>query len=272
MPNPRCKTSSHPYLKSLCNNYYKQGPSNADPQPAKPTQATAQGPKHSKATAGSYELNQRYPTPSNSAESSKQHKTGSEHLPQQARTVMLTDYTREMSSRTSPASRKRPKAISKRSVSVRGVQRYHSYINRSCLPSAIEEDKIILRIISLFVRSTNINGRFIDSERSLSELRISSDFFLKRAWLQCSNLLNLPVSVVFWDAPLFSMRLTSMDDVPKDLIYDVRSVFSASAETVKTSCKKKEMKVEFRLLNDILAKSVTVKAGSFDTVTHERFY
>ncbi|KZV17574.1 hypothetical protein F511_19875 [Dorcoceras hygrometricum] len=31
------------------------------------------------------------------------------------------------------------------------------------------------------------------------------------------------------------------------------------------------MKIEFRLLNDILAKSVTVKAGSFDAVTHERF-
>ncbi|KZV07173.1 hypothetical protein F511_45346 [Dorcoceras hygrometricum] len=62
------------------------GPSNADPPPAKPTQATTQGSKHRKATAGSYELNQRYPTPSNSAESSKQHKTGSEHLPQKSRT------------------------------------------------------------------------------------------------------------------------------------------------------------------------------------------
>ncbi|KZV40559.1 splicing factor 3B subunit 1-like [Dorcoceras hygrometricum] len=31
------------------------------------------------------------------------------------------------------------------------------------------------------------------------------------------------------------------------------------------------MKFEFRLLNDILAKTVTVKAGSFDAVTHERF-
>ncbi|KZV44338.1 zinc finger MYM-type protein 1-like [Dorcoceras hygrometricum] len=31
------------------------------------------------------------------------------------------------------------------------------------------------------------------------------------------------------------------------------------------------MKYEFRLLNDILAKSITVKAGSFDAVTHERF-
>ncbi|KZV24571.1 hypothetical protein F511_36763 [Dorcoceras hygrometricum] len=31
------------------------------------------------------------------------------------------------------------------------------------------------------------------------------------------------------------------------------------------------MKIEFRLLSDILAKSLTVKAGSFDAVTHERF-
>ncbi|KZV28184.1 hypothetical protein F511_23797 [Dorcoceras hygrometricum] len=31
------------------------------------------------------------------------------------------------------------------------------------------------------------------------------------------------------------------------------------------------MKYEFRLLNEILAKSITVKAGSFDAVTNERF-
>ncbi|KZV53533.1 hypothetical protein F511_43285 [Dorcoceras hygrometricum] len=65
--------------------------------------------------------------------------------------------------------------------------------------------------------------------------------------------------------------LTYMTEVPKDLLYDARSIFSASGEPVKTSCKKIEMKFEFRLLNDILAKSVTVKAGSFDDVTHERF-
>ncbi|KZV52900.1 splicing factor 3B subunit 1-like [Dorcoceras hygrometricum] len=40
---------------------------------------------------------------------------------------------------------------------------------------------------------------------------------------------------------------------------------------LRTSCKKREMASGFRLLNDILAKSVTVKAGSFDAVTHERF-
>ncbi|KZV32006.1 hypothetical protein F511_35510 [Dorcoceras hygrometricum] len=38
---------------------------------------------------------------------------------------------------------------------------------------------------------------------------------------------------------------------------------------IETSGKKRKMKFEFRLLNDILAKSVTVKAGSFDEVTLE---
>ncbi|KZV43985.1 hypothetical protein F511_27741 [Dorcoceras hygrometricum] len=65
--------------------------------------------------------------------------------------------------------------------------------------------------------------------------------------------------------------LIDMTEVPKDFVYDARSIFSKSGEPVKTSCKKREMKFEFRLLNDILAKSVTVKAGSFDAVTHERF-
>ncbi|KZV24469.1 hypothetical protein F511_19100 [Dorcoceras hygrometricum] len=65
--------------------------------------------------------------------------------------------------------------------------------------------------------------------------------------------------------------LTSMEEVPKDLIFDAKSAFSAGGEQVKTSCKKREMKKEFRLMNDILAKTVTIKVGSFDAVTHERF-
>ncbi|KZV40639.1 hypothetical protein F511_18581 [Dorcoceras hygrometricum] len=65
--------------------------------------------------------------------------------------------------------------------------------------------------------------------------------------------------------------LTDVDDVPKDLVYDARSIFSKSGEPVQTSCNKRKMKNEFLLLNDVLAKSVTVKAVSFDAVTHERF-
>ncbi|KZV20983.1 hypothetical protein F511_38480 [Dorcoceras hygrometricum] len=65
--------------------------------------------------------------------------------------------------------------------------------------------------------------------------------------------------------------LTDMGDVPKDLVFDARTAFSFDGQQLKTSCKKMEMNNEFRLLNDILAKTVMVKSGSFDAVTHERF-
>ncbi|KZV27750.1 hypothetical protein F511_40607 [Dorcoceras hygrometricum] len=65
--------------------------------------------------------------------------------------------------------------------------------------------------------------------------------------------------------------LVDLSKVPKDLVYDARSIFSQSGEPISTYGKKRLMKYEYRLLNDILAKSVTVTAGSFDDVTHERF-
>ncbi|KZV30802.1 hypothetical protein F511_37388 [Dorcoceras hygrometricum] len=61
--------------------------------------------------------------------------------------------------------------------------------------------------------------------------------------------------------------LSDLSEVPKELIFDARSIFSNSGEQVQT----RKMKYEFRFLNDILAKYVTVKAGYFDAVTHERF-
>ncbi|KZV28086.1 hypothetical protein F511_15323 [Dorcoceras hygrometricum] len=65
--------------------------------------------------------------------------------------------------------------------------------------------------------------------------------------------------------------LMDLNEVPKDLVFDARSVFSFNGEQLSTSCKKREMKFEFRPPCDILEKSVIVKAGSFDAVTHERF-
>ncbi|KZV30356.1 hypothetical protein F511_34883 [Dorcoceras hygrometricum] len=65
--------------------------------------------------------------------------------------------------------------------------------------------------------------------------------------------------------------LTDVSDVPKDLVFDARSLFSESKEQVSISCFKKEMKIEYRLLHDILAKTLFVKVGSFDAVTCERF-
>ncbi|KZV39634.1 hypothetical protein F511_28705 [Dorcoceras hygrometricum] len=65
--------------------------------------------------------------------------------------------------------------------------------------------------------------------------------------------------------------LTDLSDVPKDNIFDARRLFSASKEQVSVSCFKKEMKIEYRLLHDILAKTIFVKAGYFDAVTRDRF-
>ncbi|KZV40186.1 hypothetical protein F511_05663 [Dorcoceras hygrometricum] len=65
--------------------------------------------------------------------------------------------------------------------------------------------------------------------------------------------------------------LTDFSEVPKDLVFDARILFSISKEQVSISCLKKEMKIEYRLLSDILAKTIYVKAGSFDAVTRERF-
>ncbi|KZV24175.1 hypothetical protein F511_24331 [Dorcoceras hygrometricum] len=65
--------------------------------------------------------------------------------------------------------------------------------------------------------------------------------------------------------------LTDLLEIPKDLVFDVRSIVSLSGEPVSLSGKKKEMAIEFRLLCDILAKTISVKAGSFDAITQEKF-
>ncbi|KZV19657.1 hypothetical protein F511_33020 [Dorcoceras hygrometricum] len=51
--------------------------------------------------------------------------------------------------------------------------------------------------------------------------------------------------------------LVSFSDVPKHLVYKARSIFSQSGEQVSTHGKKRLMKYEYRLLNDILAKAIT---------------
>ncbi|KZV17545.1 hypothetical protein F511_38542 [Dorcoceras hygrometricum] len=87
--------------------------------------------------------------------------------------------------------------------------------------------------------------------------------------------------------------LTDLSDVPKNLVFNARSLntsttfrslylagaiialqhslFSISKEQVSISCLKKAMKIQYRLLHDILAKTIYVKAGSFDSVTRDRF-
>ncbi|KZV58340.1 hypothetical protein F511_22069 [Dorcoceras hygrometricum] len=65
--------------------------------------------------------------------------------------------------------------------------------------------------------------------------------------------------------------LSDFSDVPRNLVSDARKIFSKSGVPVVPRGKKKLLKYEYRLLKDILAKSIIVKAGSFDAVTTERF-
>ncbi|KZV57129.1 hypothetical protein F511_44051 [Dorcoceras hygrometricum] len=65
--------------------------------------------------------------------------------------------------------------------------------------------------------------------------------------------------------------LIDINEAPKDLIFDARTEFSFTGEQLSTSYKKRELKIEYSLLSEIVPKSITVKAGSFDAVTHERF-
>ncbi|KZV49187.1 hypothetical protein F511_42074 [Dorcoceras hygrometricum] len=65
--------------------------------------------------------------------------------------------------------------------------------------------------------------------------------------------------------------LIDLTDVPKNFVFDARSLFFDSKEQVSMSCLKKALKFHYRLLHDILAKTIFVKAGSFDCVTRDRF-
>ncbi|KZV15782.1 hypothetical protein F511_01998 [Dorcoceras hygrometricum] len=103
-------------------------------------------------------------------------------------------------------------------------------------------------------------------EAALVDLRM---FQSEMVWLsvQCMGL-------QWMFAETFELQLeglSELSEIPKDLVFDTRSIVSLSGEPVSTSGKKKEMKTEFRLLCDNLAKKISVKAGSFDARSMEKF-
>ncbi|KZV32490.1 pentatricopeptide repeat-containing protein mitochondrial [Dorcoceras hygrometricum] len=69
--------------------------------------------------------------------------------------------------------------------------------------------------------------------------------------------------------------ITSFSRLPTKDFKNKKAMFSLTGVPFKPSSKKKEMKVEYRLLNDIVdnckAQTLFVKAGSFDAVTRDRF-
>ncbi|KZV47023.1 midasin [Dorcoceras hygrometricum] len=65
--------------------------------------------------------------------------------------------------------------------------------------------------------------------------------------------------------------LGDLSEMPKDVIFDARSIVSLSGEPISLSGRKNQMKMPFRLLCDIMAKAISVKAGSFNAITVEKF-
>ncbi|KZV47949.1 hypothetical protein F511_38526 [Dorcoceras hygrometricum] len=65
--------------------------------------------------------------------------------------------------------------------------------------------------------------------------------------------------------------ITSFGNLPPTVVEKMKVLFSLSGIPFKPSSKKKEMKVEYSLLKDIVAKSLTAKVGSFDAITTEQF-
>ncbi|KZV28268.1 hypothetical protein F511_20033 [Dorcoceras hygrometricum] len=60
-------------------------------------------------------------------------------------------------------------------------------------------------------------------------------------------------------------------DIPKETVVEMRRQIPGSDVSFRARSKKKEMKMEFRLLHDIVAKVLCAKAGSYDVVTIEKF-
>ncbi|KZV42698.1 hypothetical protein F511_24830 [Dorcoceras hygrometricum] len=65
--------------------------------------------------------------------------------------------------------------------------------------------------------------------------------------------------------------LGDLSEMPKDAIFDARSIVSMSGEQINLSGRKNQMKMPYRLLCDIMAKAISVKAGSFNAITVEKF-
>lgn len=72
----------------------------------------------------------------------------------------------------------------------------------------------------------------------------------------------------------FKLHCEGLNEFKKLTYVDIAEMkvkFYLTRVSIKSSVKNKEMKIEFRLLNDILAKSLISKSGSFDDFTIQRF-
>ncbi|KZV33243.1 dystroglycan-like [Dorcoceras hygrometricum] len=105
----------------------------------------------------------------------------------------------------------------------------------------------------------NASVREVDGLGDLSEIP-KDVIFDARSIVSLSESFELPVD-----------GLGDLSEIPKDVIFDARSIVSLSGEPVSLSGRKSQMKIEFCLLCNIMAKAIFVKAGSFNAITVDKF-
>ncbi|KZV30854.1 structural maintenance of chromosomes protein 4 [Dorcoceras hygrometricum] len=132
-------------------------------------------------------------------------------------------------------------------------------------------------------------------EQLLNHLLSTTDYMIHCSFrlIHCSLRLDYLTTgyyvALVWIHLFFALRLIIADHSllsadKADLVpFDVPAVPPSSSSVpagpytpkcskqVSISCLKKEMKIQYHLLSDILAKTLYVKAGSFDAVTRDRF-
>ncbi|KZV38395.1 hypothetical protein F511_26616 [Dorcoceras hygrometricum] len=111
--------------------------------------------------------------------------------------------------------------------------------------------KTELTLVDLFTNGTVRDGLVVSTVNGVA-VEISEKLFAKT--------FDLPVD-----------GLADIFEMPKDKIFDARSIISLTGEAVTLSGLKSQMKMHYRLLCDIMAKSISVKAGSFNAITVEKF-
>ncbi|KZV53659.1 UDP-glucose 6-dehydrogenase [Dorcoceras hygrometricum] len=62
----------------------------------------------------------------------------------------------------------------------------------------------------------------------------------------------------------------SFSELPSKAVADMKALFSGNGVPLRPPNKKEDMKVEYRLLHDIVAKSLCAKDSSFDLVTSKK--
>ncbi|KZV55765.1 hypothetical protein F511_21261 [Dorcoceras hygrometricum] len=114
-------------------------------------------------------------------------------------------------------------------------------------PAIVYEDALVYFFENASVRSgvviSTVGGQFVE----ISEKLFAETF-------------ELPID-----------GLGDLSEMPKDVIFYARSIVSLSGEPISLSGRKNQMKMPFRLLCDIVAKAISVKAGSFNAITVEKF-